>query len=107
MLVAALACYLPRAETNRPIENQVQVAVYRCTAGLIGGDILNSAAVAIVITIKPKWLDNQSTVFHEVEAGPFEVPAKGVLEWEAEAGATVDDPALCQAETVSVAGKES
>jgi hypothetical protein len=102
VMFALAGCYLPSASNSRPLSSQVQVPVYRCTAERVGGDILNNADVPIVISIKAKWMDNQSAVFHEVEVGPFEVDPKGSIEWEALAGEEVDLPALCQAETVEV-----
>ena len=106
-LLVANSCYLPQATTTLPVENQVQVAVYRCTAELVGGDILNNATVPIEITVKAKWLDNQSEVFHEEDVGPFRVEEKGTLPWEAISTEEVDEPALCQGETVSVVEAES
>lgn len=102
LLLAATACYLPGADSTLPVESQVQAAVYRCTAEKVAGDILNNADVPIVISIKAKWLDTDSAVFHEVEAGPFQAGAKSSVAWEVEAEEQVADPAQCQAEIVSV-----
>ena len=102
LTVILAGCYLPQADVARPVEAEVTVAVYRCTAELVAGEIVNGADVAVEVMLKPKWLDNQSNVFHEVEVGPFEVPANGAAEWEGVAGEAVANPALCQAETVSV-----
>jgi hypothetical protein len=102
LTVILAGCYLPQADVARPIEAEVTVAVYRCTAELVAGEIVNSANVAIEVILKAKWLDNKSNVFHEVEVAPFVVPANGTAEWEGAADEAVANPALCQAETVSV-----
>jgi hypothetical protein len=68
----------------------------------VAGEIVNGADVSIEVILKAKWLDKQSTMFHEVEVAPFVVPANGTAEWEGAAGEVVANPALCQAETVSV-----
>jgi hypothetical protein len=102
LFLAATACYLPGGDSTLPVESQVQVAVYRCAAERVGGDILNNADVPVVISIKAKWLDTASATYHEVDAGPFPAAAKSSVPWEVEAEEQVADPAQCQAEIVSV-----
>lgn len=100
--LATSACYLPRADVERSVEQQVLVAVYRCSANAVGGEISNDNDVPIVVSIMPRWLDAERTAFHEVEVDPIEIPPNSIVEWEAQPGAEIERPQFCEAETVNV-----
>lgn len=100
--LTASACYLPRANVDRPVESRVLVAVYRCSASAIGGEISNDNDVPIIVSILLRWLDADRMPFHEVKADPVEIPPNSIVEWEAQPGAEIERPQFCETETVSI-----
>lgn len=96
------ACYLPRADVDRPLESQVLVAVYRCSETVVSGEITNKNDVAVAVLITPRWLDATRTPFHQADIEPLEIPAEETVEWEAQATEEIERPQFCEAETVSI-----
>lgn len=102
LVVAASACYLPRANVERDVSTFVLASVSQCSMESVSGAVRNDSDVAVRVVLNATWHDISSEVYHEVEHEIPSVEAESEVEWTASAGDPVDPPLLCEVEATVV-----
>lgn len=106
-LLLLAGCYLPGAQTSeRPLAEQVRVVVTGCGADRVAGTIRNDADVSVRATLRSKWLDAASDVYHQEELEIASLAPGAITEWETTTTGELESPLLCQAEAATVEALE-